>query len=116
MVLAPGDQAGQAVLEVDLRPKLDVGFGAARVSDPVAHQGRLAAWLVVDRLVGPGQVEQQFSNLLERSTLTGADVVEAVGHIRLGGADVGMRAIFYSDEIERLATVAQNGGPLAAVD
>src|SRR6185312_10420235 len=76
--LAPDDQALQAVVECDLGVEAYFLARLDRRTDTIAHQGRLAARRILDRLVRAGEREKFLGNLLERGALAGANIVKTV--------------------------------------
>ena len=76
---APRDEPFEALAQPDLRGEAKVLGSPPRVADAVADQGRGAARLIADRLVGAGQLEQDLGKLLERGADAGSDIVETVG-------------------------------------
>ena len=116
MRLAPANQLAQPLFERHLGDKADLGGGALRAADAVAHQRRLAARRILDRLVRAGQPQQHLGQFLERGALARADIVKAVDDIGAHRAEVRAAAILDGDKIEGFAAVAQNGGALAAID
>src|SRR5262245_21217641 len=82
MVGAPLDEALESIVEVDACGKADLGARLLRTTNAVAHKRRLAARCILDRLVRAGEVEEPLGQLLERSALARADIVEAVGRRR----------------------------------
>src|SRR6201991_1049653 len=81
MAAPPVDQPAKSYVEIDFRREADFLLRLLRRTDAVSHQRRLAARRVVDRLVGSGEVQELFGDLLQRRALAGSHIVEAVGRV-----------------------------------
>src|SRR5438552_15125990 len=75
----PFDEPLESLAEIQTRGEFDLVARLLWRSDAIAHQGRLAARGIVDHLVRARQIQNQLRQLLKRSALAGADVVELVG-------------------------------------
>src|SRR5205823_4741560 len=84
---APFDEPREPVFQRHARCEADLIRGTRRRADTVLDEGRPLR-LIPNADVGTRQLEHEGGDLAQRCADPGADVVEAVGHVRFHGTDV----------------------------